>query len=485
MQASDAGDQLFLAYSKLNHDTSKTLSAVDFVDTGRLKEYISYKLVKITNNTFNAGGNNAIKLDIQITRLKKTQSQLAGKPFLVKIIYNGGKEYVSLDSSKTPKILNTQTNLGFTQPDELTYIRPRKRHTLYIELYKIIEDVIWPNLGTQSNVSIHDVQLINYSDNEDTYLNENDEFFFDRNQLPTSVSGNINSTTNLNFDIYLKEEKLYQYAIRVFTNIAHLPYIDIPYNIMCTNVDVESIIKLDSNDFYVRNNKYFLSLMKLVPKNRKIRIKNTSNVPVLVEGMSFEIPTNGIGLTELEAQQVTKAQFPYELSASTTLELNIEFLGREYGNTTGFIILHTNMGEVYLPIVMFVNSKLKDCMVLMENKRGVEFTSPLNAVDHDFLKFINFGDDLSLTEIQKLGYNKDEFLVENNVILYPNTESYIQTTFVPTSSGKKIGWLDVKIKDMIETFTLTNTDQSKSYKLQNTHIIAELLGTAYADHALP
>jgi hypothetical protein len=121
----------------------------------------------------------------------------------------------------------------------------------------------------------------------------------------------------------------------------------------------------------------------------------------------------------------------------------------------------------------------------MQNKRGVEFKSPINSVDKEFIKLINFGDDPSLIDITKLGYDKNEFLVQNNSILYGNNINYIESMFMPTTTGKKNAYLDIKIKDMLETFILRNNDQSKEYKIQNTHIIAQLTGNAVSDDALP
>jgi len=94
---------------------------------------------------------------------------------------------------------------------------------------------------------------------------------------------------------------------------------------------------------------------------------------------------------------------------------------------------------VYLPIVVFVNTKAKDVMIMMENTSGVSFKSALNSVDKDFIKLINFGDDQSLTSVTKLGSNKGQFLVESNPILYPNSTNYMEVLFAPTSTGKKVG----------------------------------------------
>lgn len=74
----------------------------------------------------------------------------------------------------------------------------------------------------------------------------------------------------------------------------------------------------------------------------------------------------------------------------------------------------------------------------MENVKGTNFTAPLNGADIDFIKLINFGDDISLLETTKLGYDQDEFLVANTKKLFPNSVNYIQNIFVPTSTGKKI-----------------------------------------------
>jgi len=38
---------------------------------------------------------------------------------------------------------------------------------------------------------------------------------------------------------------------------------------------------------------------------------------------------------------------------------------------------------------------------------------------------------------------------------------------------------------MLETYTLIDSDSQKSYKIQNTNIIAELAGNALSAHALP
>ena len=381
------------------------------------------------------------------------------------------------------KILNNQVALTYEKSQDITYVKPRVRASLFIKLFKTTSNTIMKGEDWGNNAAITDAKLINYDDNADTYITDN-EFMIDKTKLPFGILTSKQGTL-FSFDLDLIEERLYQFKIRLYTNVPNIPFIDVPYEVICTKLDAEQAIKFDETDFYVRNNKYFLSLNRNVPKRRALKIKNITDIDIVVNDIKFELPTSQLGMTDMLTVQLNNVSFPYKLTNKNPINLEFDFQGREYGRSTGFIILSTDLGEVYLPMVIFVNTKLKDVMVLMENKRGVEFVSPLNSVDKEFIKLTNFGEDLSLIDVLKLGYDKNEFLVENNVILYPNTINYMETMFTPTSTGKKIGYVDIKIKDMLETFVLRDTDFAKEYKIQNTHIIAELMGNAMSDHALP
>jgi len=281
------------------------------------------------------------------------------------------------------------------------------------------------------------------------------------------------------------EERLYKYKLRAYTNNKYIPYIDIPMNVVSTNVDIEEVIQYDKNDFYVRNNKYFLSLIKLQSKDRLLTITNNSNIDLEILEISTFTLKDKFGTSNLDITINNYISLPYILTNKNTLKIDATFLGKEFGHYSSFIILKTTMGDVYLHVASFVNTKYKDVWVLMENAKGTNFTSALNGSDIDYIKLTNFGDDFSLLQITKMGYDQDEFLIENIESLRPNTINYIENIFVPTSTGKKIGWLDFKIRDMLETYKLLDTDDEYVFKIQNSHILAEMVGISLAEHALP
>jgi hypothetical protein len=191
------------------------------------------------------------------------------------------------------------------------------------------------------------------------------------------------------------------------------------------------------------------------------------------------------GVSNLDINLKNYINLPFTLSNLNSLNLEIEFIGKDYGHFSGFIILNTDLGDIYLHIAAFINTKLKDVYVLMENIKGTNFVSPLYGIDIDYIKLTNFGDDASLLDINKLGYDQDEFLIQNTQILYSNSVNYIENIFAPTSTGMKIGWYDFKIIDMLETFRLLDSDNEYVFKIQNAHILAESVGIALADHAVP
>lgn len=464
-------------------DSNKEYDPVDYDDKGKITDYLSFKIDNIKNENTNLNGLNPIILTLKVNRLNPTENKVLGKVFIIKITYNDGK-YIFTDSGKTSfRILNTQVSLAYEKSQDITYVKPRVRSTIFLKLFKTTSNSIIKGKDFGNNGAITDVKLMNYDNNEDTYITDN-EFIIDKTKIPFSLLSSQKGSL-FSFDLDLTEERLYQFKVRLYTNIPNIPFIDVPYEIICTTLDAEQAIKFDESDFYVRNNKYFLSLNINVPKSRTLNIKNVTDTDIIVNDIKFDLPTSQLGMTDMLTEQINNITLPYKLTNKNPIKMDFDFQGREYGRSTGFIILSTDLGEVYLPVVIFVNTKLKDVMVLMENARGIEFIAPLNSVDKEFIKLTNFGEDLSLIDVIKLGYDKNEFLVENNVILFPNTINYVETMFTPTSTGKKIGFVDIKIKDMLETFVLRNTDYTKQYKTQNTHIIAELMGNAMSDHALP
>jgi hypothetical protein len=268
----------------------------------------------------------------------------------------------------------------------------------------------------------------------------NTEYNIDKTQFPLSVSSlnSINSNT-LSLDFNLQNERFYKLNLRVYTSSEFVPFINIPLNIIATNVNVESIIKFDSSDFYVKNNKYFLSLVKLQTKNRTLSIVNTSNIEISILDIDVYTIADHFGNKNFDLKINNKFNLPFKITNKNSLKLDVDFLGKDFGHYNNFIILKTNLGDIYLSISSFVNTKYKDVYVLMENRKGTKFTSTLNGVDVDYIRMINFGEDKCFTEITKLGgYNLNNFKIAETVKLLPNTTNYIENVFTPTSTGKKI-----------------------------------------------
>jgi hypothetical protein len=335
-----------------------------------------------------------------------------------------------------------------------------------------------------TGISVSDCKILNANESDDISSNE---YFVDRSQFPMSVSSlnNINNN-NLSIDLNLQKEKFYKFKLRAYTSYEYIPFIDIPLNVIATSIDVESIVKFDSDDFYVRNNKYFLSLVKLQTKNRKISIVNTSTIDITVLDIDTYTISDNFGNDNFAAAINNSFNFPFKLTNKNSLKLDIDFIGQDFGHYNNFIILKTNLGDIYLSISSFVNTKYKDVYVLMENIKGTKFTSTLTGSDVDYIKLINFGDDKCFTEISKLGgYNLNNFKINEKAKLLPNTVNYIENVFTPTSTGKKISWVDFKLNDMLETYNLLIDDETYIAKLQNSHIIAEMSGTALSESAVP
>jgi len=255
--------------------------------------------------------------------------------------------------------------------------------------------------------------------------------------LSLSAVNNLNN--RIVFDINTTSEKIYKFKIRAYTNYSNIKFIDLPLTVVSTNLDVEEALQFSKNDFFVRNNKYFLSLLKLHKKTRSIEIVNSTKVPIIINSIDTKTITDKFGVSNLDINLLHTIDLPIEITNTKSLNLQIEFLGKDFGHFCGFIILHTNLGDVYLHIAAYVNTKYKDVYVMMENRKGTNYTSPLYGVAFDYIKLTNFGDDISLLEINKLGYDQDEFLIANIDTLYPKTTNYIETIFAPTATGNKIG----------------------------------------------
>lgn len=312
------------------------------------------------------------------------------------------------------------------------------------------------------------------------------EINVNNSQFPMSVPTiSTSGFFGFTYDLNLTREALYKYKIRLYTSYKYVPYIDIPFSTVATSIDIEDAIKFDSDNFYVRNNKYFLSLIKLQTKYRTISIVNTSNIDVDILGIETYTLQDKFGVENIDISIKNTITYPFKLTQLNSLVLDISVIGKDFGHYNSFIILKTDRGDVYLSISSYVNTKYKDVLVMMENVKGTSFISSLNGSDTDYIKLTNFGDDESLLEVTKLGSDQNEFLISNIDRLSPNTINYIENIFVPTSTGKKIGYLDFKIRDMLETYRLIDTNDEYVFKIQNSHILAEMIGVALTEHAMP
>lgn len=187
-------------------------------------------------------------------------------------------------------------------------------------------------------------EVINTSN--DTPISDS-EWFVDKNQFPTSIAS-LNSTIGdyLSFDIKCIEERAYNFSLRLFTNYSRVPYIDIPFNVVSTNINVEEAIQFDPTDFYVRKNKYFLSLVKLSPKERLINIVNRSNIPLNITEIKFFVNKDRYGVENISITNNSYLELPFMLTEKNKLTLDLEFLGTDFGHFISFIILTTDLGEV-------------------------------------------------------------------------------------------------------------------------------------------
>jgi hypothetical protein len=229
--------------------------------------------------------------------------------------------------------------------------------------------------------------------------------------LPLTISNadSVNNSAKFHFDINLIDEKIYKFKVKLFTSNHQIPYIEIPYTVISTNLDVEEAIQFDSNNFYVKNNKYFISLLKLIEKEKEISIINTQQIPITINSIQLDSIKDKFNVNNIEIDIKSKINLPFVLTNENKFNITLSFLGKEFGHSSAFLILNTNLGQVYLHFSTFVNTKSKDIYVMMENIKGTEFVSPLFGSDVDYIELINFGDDISLLDITKLGYDQDEF----------------------------------------------------------------------------
>ena len=480
------------AYYNSGNVDSTTLTSL--LEKESINNFLTYKTRDIKCPNSNLLGISDINVIMDITFFKKSNNYINGIPIIIKVTYGATGDttqyttYVQQHISfSIDMILGEMTLMYNKDLENIKYIRPSTSNTIFIDLFKTFAfPEMWDFLKYQHSFGINIIrgELVNY-DTDDYAINV-DDINIDRSQFPLSIP--IISSSNfygINYDLSLDKEDLYKYKIRLYTNYQYVPYIDIPLLTMVTNLDIEEVLQFDNKDFYVRNNKYFLSLVKLQAKERLITIQNTSTTDIEILEISYFNLKDKFGTTNVDIEQLNTITFPYKLTSKNSLKLDLRILGKDFGHYNSFIILKTAFGDAYLQIASFINTKYKDVYVLMENAKGTNFVSALNGADIDYIKLTNFGDQESLLQISKLGYNQDEFLIENIEKLYPNTINYIENIFVPTSTGKKIGQIDFKIRDMLETFRLVDTDDQYVFKIQNSHILAEMVGISLAEHALP
>lgn len=108
-----------------------------------LKNYISYKVSKITNgNNLNGGASKTISATINLNKLKPSLNNVNGKVFTIKVVWE------DVDSSETFETYLTDSNKALsmvagvesltydTEVEDIKYIRPNTRNTLYFNLTK-------------------------------------------------------------------------------------------------------------------------------------------------------------------------------------------------------------------------------------------------------------------------------------------------------------------------------------------------------------
>lgn len=486
-------DKHFNSMSYINDSLSNTeLQKLISYDT--IKKYITFKLNTIDQKEYNAFNTTPFKIFFSLNKYKEDINYINGTPLVIKIKYKSNTSNIIYEKYFCDNIdFNLKFVLGKLElfynsnSSNVKYVRPSVRNTLFIDLYKNIKfNNIQSNIGKylSNSIVIKNAEIINI--NNTNNINSS-EYFLNNNQYPISVSSKDNISVNtLSFDINLQKEKLYKFNLKLYTNYEYFKYLEIPINIVSTNIDIENIITFDENDFYVKNNRYYLSLLKLETKNRTLTINNKSNLDINILNITTYVIKDKFNESNFDISILTKVKYPFILNNKNNLKLNINFLGKDYGHYNCFIILKTNLGDVYLSIPSYVNTKNKDVYVLMENTKGTSFTATLGNSDIDYIKLINFGDDKCFTEITKLGgANVNNFNVKNYSTLLPNTTNYIENVFKPISSGKKIGYLNFKLNDMLETFKLLEDSSSYTYKIQNSNIIAQMNGVGLLENALP
>jgi hypothetical protein len=466
----------------------------NFTNIYSIKKYISFTIDKIEQPQYNAFNSNYFKIYFKVNKFKIDNNLFNGTPLAIKVSYKkiGSPiiytKYLCDKYEFCLKFIIGKMELLYNKSIENTkYLKPYTRNSIFIDLYKKVTfDNIWTDIGNLISNSITikkcEIENINYDNSI-----ERREFSLNENQFPLSVSelNNIKPNT-MSIDFNLENEKIYKFKLKIYTSYEFIKYIEIPMTIISSNIEIDDIIKFNPNDFYVKNNKYFLSLKKLETKNRTLEIINTSNMDIIINELSSYTIADKFNNNNFDIKIKTRVKLPFTLTNKNSLKLNIDFIGKDFGHFSNFILLKTELGDIYLNIASFVNTKYKDVFVLMENAKGTKFKAAVSGMDVEYIKLINFGDDKCNTDITKLGqYYNDNFKIANSAILLPNTVNYIENVFKPNTTGKKINYANFKLNDMLETFNLLSNENTYISKIQNSNIIAEMIGIALSENSLP
>jgi hypothetical protein len=244
---------------------------------------------------------------------------------------------------------------------DLKYVKPDTYNTLYLEFAtRIYFDERYPKYNMQpESIFVKSIDIINYDD-KDSMISD-DEFFINKNQFPQELHP-LNTSpffSKISYDIKLNNERLYKYKVKVNTTSRYIKTFEIVMNVLATTIDTEEIIQFDKSDFFVRNNKYFMSLEYGIHKLRTIKINNLSaSTNVTLTGISLVGMDMNWGVTF--SVDLSTFTFPYQLLCNTSIYLNVDYLGNAPGHFGTFIVLHTELGDVYLNVATFVNTKMTD-----------------------------------------------------------------------------------------------------------------------------
>jgi len=118
----------------------------NLIERSSIKKYINFTLSNINQSSYNAYGTSNFKIFFNINRFKTDINYLNGIPLIFKIIYRKKDspikytKYIFNKSAFNLKFVVGKMELLYNnEVEDIKYIRPSSRNTLFVDLYRNIK----------------------------------------------------------------------------------------------------------------------------------------------------------------------------------------------------------------------------------------------------------------------------------------------------------------------------------------------------------